>query len=142
MGGIELALEVALVGLLAPTMLQAIRLQRAIQALRAERESLDDAVAGFDSGARQAEAGIARLRDAAQRLSDEMTEASALKEDLVVLAGRGAQVADRLEALVRTTRGMDAAPAPQTVPLTPSGAAAPIRSQAERDLLLALQAAR
>jgi exonuclease VII small subunit len=138
----ETGLELALVGLLAATLLQAIRLQRAIRGLRMERESLDDAVAGFDSGARQAEAGLARLRDAAQRLSGEMGEAASLKEDLTLLAERGAKVADRLEALVRATRGLETAPVSHAAMSKPGGAATAVRSQAERDLLLALQAAR
>ncbi len=142
MGGMERWLELSLIGLLAATLLQAVRLQRAIRSLRAERESLDDAVAGFDSGTRKAEAGLARLHDAAQRLSGDMSQASSLKDDLALLAERGAQVADRLEGLVRATRRLDQTPATQSQAETPSGAGAPVRSQAERDLLLALQAAR
>ncbi len=86
MGGMQSWLELALIGLLGATLLQAIRLQRAIRSLRAERESLDDAVAGFDSGTRKAEAGLARLHDAAQRLSGDMSRASSLKDDLSLLA--------------------------------------------------------
>ncbi len=141
-----MGLELTLIGLLAATLLQAIRLHRAIRALRAERESLDDAMAGFDSGARQAEAGLARLRDAAQRLSGEMGEASSLKEDLALLAERGAQVADRLEAAVRATRGLEAVPVSRPAShaglQNPGQVVTPVRSQAERDLVLALQAAR
>jgi hypothetical protein len=138
----ETGLELVLLGVLGATLLQAVRLQRAIRALRAERESLDEAVAGFDSGARQAESGLARLRDAAERLSSEMGGAASLKEDLTLLAERGAKVADRLEALVRATRGLELSPAPQVSAPAPGGVAPPVRSQAERDLLLALQAAR
>lgn len=138
MGGVEIWLEVALIVLLAATLLHAVRLQRAILALRAERENLDDAVAGFDTGTRQAEAGLARLREAAQRLSAEMGDATTLKEDLALLAERGSQIADRLEGLVRATRSVEA-PKPSALSAPSS---APVRSQAERDLLLALQATR
>jgi exonuclease VII small subunit len=142
MGGAEIWLELALTGLLAATLLQAIRLQRAIRSLRTERDSLDDAVAGFDSGTRKAEAGLARLHDAAQRLTGDMSQALSLKEDLCLLVDRGAQVADRLEALVRATRRLETVPASRSAAAMPNGAATPVRSQAERDLLMALQAAR
>jgi hypothetical protein len=144
MGGVESWLDVGLIALLAATLLHAIRLQRAISALRGERESLDDAVAGFDTGARQAEAGLAHLRDATARLGKEMVGASSLKDDLAFLIERGAQVADRLESLVRASRTVE----PQTPVAGPSAfggrhaGPSAVRSQAERDLLLALQGGR
>lgn len=142
MGGVESWLELALIGLLAATFLQSIRLQRAIRSLRTERESMDEAVAGFDNGTRKAEAGLARLHDAAQRLTGDMGQALSLKEDLTLLVERGAQVADRLEALVRATRRLETVPTGQSAATTSNGAPSPVRSQAERDLLMALQAAR
>jgi hypothetical protein len=144
MGGVETWLDVGLIGLLAATLLHAIRLQRAIGALRGERESLDHAVAGFDTGARQAEAGLAHLRDATARLAKEMVAASSLKDDLAFLTERGAQVADRLESVVRASRNLEPQTAVTSQPAfggRHAGQVA-IRSQAERDLLLALQGGR
>lgn len=135
MGQIGMALDVLLVVLLAVTLLHAIRLQRAMGQLRLQRGGMEDAVAGFDLGARQAEASLSRLRETAQRLDREIAQAGALRDDLGVLSDRGSEIADRLESLVRSARTLPAAPA---APVT----GATVRSQAERDLVVALKAAR
>ena len=134
MGGFETVLELALVVLLTTTLFYAIRLHRSISALRGDRSGLDAAVAVFDTGTRQAEQGLRRLREEAGNVSDKLDELTALKDDLVVLTERGGVVADRLDSLVRAARTIEAAGA------QPPGA--PIRSQAERDLLLALREVR
>ncbi len=104
MGGIETALNVLLVVLLAATLLHAVRLQRLLGQLRGERPALDAAAAGFDEGARLAEHGLGRLRDAAEQLGGRLGHASALRDDLELLSTRGEQLADRLDALVRAAR--------------------------------------
>ena len=136
MGLIEMGMDLLLVVLLAVTLVHAIRLQRAISQLRAQRGGLDEAVAGFDSGARQAEASLARLRESAHRLDSEIRQAAGLKDDLALLSERGGQLADRLEGLVRAARTQG----PERAPAAP--AAPGVRSQAERDLLLALRGGR
>ena len=140
-------IDILLIVLLGTTMFQAIRLQRAIGQLRAQRGDLAGAVAGFDEGARQAEASLARLRETAQRLDREISQAAALKDDLTFLAERGGDVADKLEQLIRSTRqhefGQRAAPLPSFEPAPATGlGSGPVRSQAERDLLLALRGSR
>jgi hypothetical protein len=141
MGGFETALECALMLLLGVTLVHAVRLQRAIAALRKDRASLDEAVAGFDNGTRQAELGMSRMRDAAQTLSGQFEAVTALRDDLSFLCERGTQVADRLDHVVRAARPLEpvAASALQASPPQP---AAPVRSQAERDLLQALRGVR
>lgn len=139
MGGIGLLLDLVLVGLLAATMLHAVRLHRALGGLRQDQGALDRAVAGFDDGARSAEAGLARLRQATEGLAGQLTAAAALRDDLVFLSDRGEGLADRLDTLVRAARPLGSA--------HPAGPAAtepgqPTRSQAERNLLAALQARR
>jgi exonuclease VII small subunit len=134
MGGFETGLELTLLALLGATLFHAIRLHRAIAALRSDRASLDNAVAGFDSGTRQAEQGMRQLRDAAKTVATQIDELTALRDDLTFLDQRGTQVADRLDALVRTARSID--------PPSAAAPAQPVRSQAERDLLLALRHAR
>ncbi len=141
MGGFETALEFALVVLLGITLVHAVRLQRAIDALRKDRASLDEAVAGFDSGARQAELSMTRMRDAAQTLGGRLEAATALRDDLSFLCERGTQVADRLDHAVRAARPLEPMPTPAGPPV-PAPPAAPVRSQAERDLLQALRGVR
>lgn len=142
MGTLDWVLELALIGLLVLTLLHALRLERALAALRRDRSALGDAVAGFDQSARAAEQGIGKLHsmtgEAAQQVARKIEQASALKDDLAFLAERGAHLADRLEAAVRAGRAMEgmrtAAPGPDAGPRP--------RSSAERDLLQALRGAR
>ena len=156
MGGMDWVLEIALMGLLALTLVHAIRLERALGALRRDRSALGDAVAGFDSSTREVEAGLDRLhrstQEAAQQVARKIEGAAMLKEDLSFLAERGELLADRLEQLIRTGRTLDPARAGQgpdarpraSGPDAPSSAPGPdaLRSKAERDLLHALRVAR
>ncbi len=154
MGSFDWGLELVLVGLLAVTLVHAIRLERSLRLLRNDRAALGDAIAGFDDSARLAEAGISRLHstsaETAQLLSQKLDQGVALKDDLIFLAERGETLADRLDGLIRAARPItQAEPAANLAValLDPATAAAPspqalgpkVRSKAERDLLLALQ---
>ena len=165
MGGISLIVEMALVGLLSATLLYAVRLQRVLTNFRADRAALHEAVEGFDTGTRKAEAAMASLREAADKLGAQLGHAAALRDDLAFLSERGEALADRLDASVRAGRTLEQAPAPPAIPLavppdvaieamadpapalapTPTPTPAPasparVRSQAERMLLAALKA--
>lgn len=142
----EILLEIALVGLLAATLFHAIRLERALGVLKRDRAALEDLVSGFNDSTRQAEAGIDRLRAAAdgagRQIARQLDEARALKDDLVFLTERGARLADQIDGLVRTGRPM-AAEAARPLPAEPEPEeTAGLRSQAERDLLRALRMTR
>jgi len=154
MGGMDWLLEIVLIGLLGLTLLHTVRLERALGILRRDRTALGDAVAGFDSSTRQAEAGLGKLhsmtQEAAQQVARKIEGAAVLKDDLAFLAERGEHLADRLEQLIRAGRTLDPARMRE-----PAGvrelASAPTRadpdpprprSKAERDLLQALQVAR
>lgn len=111
MGGMDWLLEIALMALLALTLVHAVRLERALGLLRRDRTALGEAVAGFDSSTRQAESGLGRLHLMTQEATQEATRsiegAAALKEDLAFLARRGEDLADRLEQLIRAGRALD-----------------------------------
>ena len=149
MQNLDWGLELVLVALLAITLVHAIRLERALRAMRSDRASLGDAIAGFDDSARQAEAGIGRLHlvsaETAQALAQRLEQGATLKDDLSFLIERSESLADRLDMLVRAGRPL-APPAPPVSSLHAKTTAAPdtpkVRSQAERDLLVAMQAAR
>ena len=153
MQNLDWGLELVLVGLLAITLVHAIRLERALRLMRNDRNSLGDAIAGFDDSARLAEAGIGRLHavsaETAQVLAQRLEQGASLKDDLAFLIERSESMADRLDNLVRAGRPLVQPAAPSTVaapPVAPAQAAAvavgpKIRSQAERDLLRALQGA-
>lgn len=153
MGGMDWLLEIALIALLALTLVHAIRLERALGLLRRDRAALGDAVAGFDSSTRQAESGLGRLhimtQEATQQATRSIEGAAALKEDLAFLAKRGEDLADRLEQLIRAGRALD--PARTRELPAASARAAPAhaapdaprpRSKSERDLQQALMGAR
>jgi hypothetical protein len=145
-------LEIVLIGLLAATLFHAVRLERALGVLKRDRAVLEDLVTGFNASTRQAEVSIDRLRAAAdgagRQIAQQIDGASALKDDLILLADRGERLADRLDALVRAGRPMVAEPlhayaAGPAMSPDPATANEPrVRSQAERDLLKALRMAR
>jgi hypothetical protein len=151
MAGMEWVLEIVLVVLLAATLFHALRLERALGVLKRDRAALEEMISGFNASTRQAEAGIERLRlaaDGAARLLARQSEAAAaLKDDLVFLTERGEKMADRMDALVRAGRPM-IAEVPRPVPAAMMAEASAeaemprLRSQAERDLLKALRMAK
>lgn len=146
MAGMEWLLETALVVLLAATLYHALRLERALGVLKRDRAALGDLVSGFNESTRQAEAGIDRLRSAAEgagrQLDKQIDTGAGLKDDLVYLIERGERLADRIDSLVRSSRPL-AVETPRLA-LPPDGEAAEprVRSQAERDLIKALRLAR
>lgn len=153
MGIADILLELGLISLLLLTLVHCIRLQRTLAALRHDRAALNDAIAGFDTGTRQAEAGLTRLRAIAEDLATEASKAAVLREDIVLLSDRGDALADRLDSLVRAGRALaPPAPHPGTPPSAPGsihpGSTLPdsmptkLRSAAERNLMLALQGRR
>lgn len=166
----EWLLEIVLLVLLSATLFQALRLERALGVLKRDRASLEELVNGFNASTHAAEDGIERLRAATEGagrgIQHQIEAANGLKDDLAFLSERGERLADRLETLVRHGRGLTqespGEPFLPNVPLpgpglaaaglggterptAPSGMEAPeprLRSQAERDLLRALRAAR
>lgn len=147
MSGIEWWLELGLVGLLALTLVHAVRLERALNAMRRDRGELEGLLQGLDEASRQALGGVDGLRasadQAARSLVQRTETADTLRGDLTYLIERAESTADRLEALVRVSRTPDAAPA-RPAPAIPDRAEGEtgLRSQAERDLLKALRGAR
>jgi hypothetical protein len=143
----EWILEIVLAGLLVATLVQAIRLERALGVLKRDRSSLENLVAGFNASTRQAENGIERLRAAAdgagRQIERQVAASISLRDDLSFLTERGDRLADRLDSLVRAARPLanDSLPGPASAALETVGAttAAPRRSEAEKSLLQALR---
>lgn len=138
----EWVLEIVLVVLLAATLFQAIRLERALGILKRDRTSLESLVVGFNASTHHAESGIQRLRAAAdgagRQIENQLTKSVALKDDLSFLTERGERLADRLDTLVRTARPLArdrSADGPET-----DANKGP--SQVEKNLLHALRLAR
>src|SRR5208282_2742697 len=108
MPDMQWVLEIVLVALLAATLFHAVRLERALGVLKRDRAVLEELVVGFNTSMHQAEAGIDRLRDAAEgagrHLAQQIEAAAALKDDLALLSQRGERLADRLDGQLRTGR--------------------------------------
>jgi len=167
----EWTIELVLVVLLVATLLQAIKLERALGVLKKDRASLEALVAGFNASTHQAESGIQRLHAAAdgagRQIESQIARSVSLKDDLAFLTERGERLADRLDIQVRAAQALaperKAAerPAPDRVPAVAQAAPRPARanaptvapdpvsnrqpaafSQAELDLLAALRMAR
>jgi hypothetical protein len=145
----EWTLELVLVVLLLATLLQAIRLERALGALKRDRASLESLVEGFNASTHLAESGIQRLRAAAdgagRQIEAQIARSASLKDDLSLLIDRGGRIADRLDGKARAATGL----APGRKALVPAQPGEPREprppgdySQAERELLAALRMAR
>ena len=151
MAGWQILLEMLLIGLLGAMLIHAVRLERALGAVRRDRADLEALLQNFGESTQTAESGIAQLRSAAdgagRQLARQTDLARALKDDLIALIERGETVADRLDTLVRSgrTSETDLERTPNKEALDPELLGQPsarVRSQAERDLLRALKVAR
>jgi hypothetical protein len=148
----EWPLELALILLLAATLFQAVRLERAIGVIKRDRAALEQLVRGFSASTQAAEQGIDRLRSTAEgsgrALARQIDAGQRLQDDLRFLIERAERMADRMDGLVRAGRAVPETSAAIAAIRPPAntdatGADEPdARSQAERDLLKALRRAR
>jgi hypothetical protein len=165
----KLVLDLIIAVLLAATIGYASVLNRKLNLLRKNRDDLAKLVAAFNDATARAEAGIPKLKRASEEASatliDRVEKAQSLRDDLAFMIERADTMANRLEGTVRTARGESKpAPAPgpaprvaaargvaspSVAPMAPVGLVAerddPLdddRSEAERELLRALQAVR
>jgi hypothetical protein len=172
----KLVLDVMVAVLLAVTIIYAWVLNQRLSQLRRNRDDLAKVVSSFNEATARAEAGIPKLRKAAEEtglaLQERVEKAQSLRDDLAFMIERADAMADRLEQAVRVAREeirtpaapASAAAAPAAAPAmrpaaprmapaaaAPSPSAAmPLpdpeiedeRSEAERELLRALQSVR
>ena len=142
--GMEWMLDIPLVILLTATLFHAVRLERALGALKRDRAALEAMVGTFNASTRAAESGIERLRTATEgsgrQIQRQIDAATTLKEDLTFLVQRAEGIADRLDDLLRAARPAVAAAKQNSSRFDPAAEDEPrVRSQAERDLLKALR---
>lgn len=138
MSALEWVLQLVVVALLAAALPFALRLERALSALRRDRAALDGAAVGLVEATRLAEAASLRLRASAEgagrQVAEKLAAAEPLRDDLQYLVERAEAIADRLDGLVRVARTAS----PRADAAVPAAAPAPGRSRAERDLMRAL----
>ena len=164
---LELALDILLIVLLAPTVVYVVLLQRRLASLRADRDSVDAVVDKMNEATRRAEASLKGIRQTAEQakatLDDPMARAQALRDELSFLVQRADAAGERLAGGL-SSAGAGSGPSPAPAPASggdtrarrvprPAVAERPphaperpaetdhddVRSQAERDLMNALR---
>lgn len=169
---LTLVLDVIIVVLLVATIVFAAILNSRLNDLRRNKDQLGRLINSFNDATTRAESGIPRLRktaeEAGQALHEQVEKAQTLRDDLAFLIDRADTTASRLEGTVRSAR-TDVKPAAQPAASAGRGAAVAARrpfggldkgpslstvigegdmvddderSEAERELLRALQSAR
>ena len=162
----KLVLDIMVAALLLVTIIYAWVLNQRLSQLRRNRDDLAKVVASFNDATARAEAGIPKLRKAAEEtgmaLQERVEKAQSLRDDLAFMIERADAMADRLEQAVRIAREEVRSPTPTTAAtsgpvvrpapprMAPAAAAPPVgepepeddRSEAERELLRALQSVR
>ena len=144
-------LDIIVAILLAATIAYAVMLNRRIGQLRRDREDLAKLIATFNDATARAEAGIPKLRRAAEDagvgLQERVEKAQSLRDDLAFLIEHADSMANRLEGAVRSARSdtrigtMTQAPVPRVVTATGDDGD-DNRSDVERELLRAMQSVR
>jgi len=143
--GFSLVLEILVAGLLVVTISYTVMLNRRLRTMRQDKLALEKLAAKFVDSTMRAEESITRLKATADDLKERIDRAQGLRDDLAFLTERGGSTADRLESLVREARKEAPADQPRTPAKGSGRAAAPaddVKSDAERELIKALRAAR
>lgn len=151
----SLALDLLVAVLLVITICYAVVLNRKLSSFRREKAELEKLASTFGEATERAGDSIGKLMHTADDLQVRIDKAQALRDDLVFLIDRGSSAADKLEETVREARDQgNGSPAPVTKKApektdesratytVDKDEAAKQRSEAEQELLKALQAAR
>lgn len=127
----KLILDVIVAILLVATIAYALMLNRRLGELRRNRDDLARLVNAFNDATARAEAGIPKLRRAADEagstLQERVEKAQTLRDDLAFMIERAEAMANRLEGTVRQARDVKIPPSAPAAP-APQPAASPARS--------------
>lgn len=145
MDNLDLIINLAIIGLLIPTIIYACRLNKNLEILRQNQSSLARLVESLNDATIKAENSIPKLKTATQNTSGELKEvvnsAKNLKDDLIFINERADSLADRLENVIHNSRKIEINNNNKESPIT---SPAPSdenmsRSEAELELLKALR---
>ncbi|MBR4106128.1 MAG: hypothetical protein IKK52_02370 [Alphaproteobacteria bacterium] len=145
MANLELIINLAIIFLLIPMIIFAYNLNKSLKTLRQNQSSLAQLVAALNEATFKAENSIPKLKTATEHSSEGLKEvvdnAKELKDDLLFINERADSLADRLENVISTSRGLPA----QNQPSDDSNLAKvenpqDDRAMAEMELLKALRA--
>ncbi len=134
---LNIILDIVVSGLLLTTIAYAILLSRRLGALRNDKQQLEALVASLDGSSQRAEAGIAALKEAAERIGQQLQQrveqGKALQGDLSYIIDLGGGLADRLEGTIRARRDDNRA-APELPEVAPRRRGATERPIGERPI--------
>ncbi len=102
---VELLLNVIIICLLVPTIIFAVILNKRLEVLRSSRNDLGRLIEAFNEATTRAEAGIPRLKQAADsagaHLKEQIQKAQALRDDMAFMVERAEASTARLEGALR-----------------------------------------
>lgn len=110
MDSVELIINLAIIGLLIPTIVYAYRLNKNLTILRQNQNSLAKLVEALNDATHKAENSIPKLKSVTEHSSEDLKEvvdsAKTLKDDLLFINERADNLADRLETVIRDGRNI------------------------------------
>ena len=110
MDSIELIINLAIIGLLIPTIIYAYRLNKNLTILRQNQSSLAKLVEALNDATHKAENSIPKLKSVTEHSSEDLKEvvdsAKTIKDDLLFINERADNLADRLENVIRDGRNI------------------------------------
>lgn len=145
MANLELIINLAIIFLLIPMIVFAYNLNKSLKALRQNQNSLAQLVSALNEATFKAENSIPKLKTATEHSSEGLKEvvdnAKELKNDLLFINERADSLADRLENVISTSRGLSSS-GQSTTETTQEKIEEPQddRAMAEMELLKALRA--
>lgn len=111
---LSLLIDIVVALLLVVTIGYAVVLNKRLGNLRRDRGELEKLAINFHTSTERADESIARLSSSVEGLQDQIEKAESMRDDLIFLTERGSSAADRLEDVVRQSRGE--APLPAKTP--------------------------
>ena len=150
MDNFELLINLAVIGLLIPTLIYTCRLNKSLSLLRQNQSSLAKLVEALNEATFKAENSIPKLKSVTEHSSENLKEvvdcAKELKDDLLFINERADNLADRLENVIRDGRSIkdenlvkNSTAKFEPKPSKNNFAADDARSEAEIELLKALR---
>ncbi len=145
MDSLELLINLAIIILLIPTIIYVYRLNKNLNLLRQNQDSLARLISSLNEATYKAENSIPKLKSVTEHSSENLQEvidnAQNLKDDLTFINERADNLADRLENVISAGREMK--PTSQQAPIPVSSYPQEVnedeRSLAEMELLKALR---
>ena len=102
---IALVIDMIVAVLLVVTIGYAVVLNKRLGNLRRDRSELEKLAVNFHASTTRADESIGRLKVTIDGLQSQLGKAEAMRDDLIFLTDRGSSAADRLEDVVRMSRG-------------------------------------